>query len=325
MDHIIACDCGGTKCAFLLCALDGTVRASVTGGTGNSSFESSADIAAKIRALLLQLREESNVDPATVVAWGGVLMLDYKLVEPTVHELFPACRTFQSYGEFSVNLLASAGVEEGFVAHSGTGSFAVALQGGKTFHYGGLGSYLGDEGSGYNVGLNTFHAVKHHLVGLGPATVMTEMLMDEWEITREEGIQKTLWAIAGKCISLSSESRLRISRLTRIAARAAKAGDEVAKEVLRRAARDLRDQVRVVVETEGADPHGILTVSGGTWHCGPDMLDTFAHETCALYPGLRFVRPRLEPIAGVAASLLRDSFGITPCEEIFAKLPAWEK
>ncbi|MDO5484097.1 MAG: hypothetical protein Q4F27_04235, partial [Desulfovibrionaceae bacterium] len=47
----------GTKCAFLLCALDGTVRASVTGGTGNSSFESSADIAAKIRALLLQLRD----------------------------------------------------------------------------------------------------------------------------------------------------------------------------------------------------------------------------------------------------------------------------
>ena len=71
MDHIIACDCGGTKCAFLLCATDGTVRASVTGGTGNSSFESSEAIAAKIRALLLQLREESGVDPASVTAWGG--------------------------------------------------------------------------------------------------------------------------------------------------------------------------------------------------------------------------------------------------------------
>ena len=68
--------------------------------------------------------------------------------------------------------------------------------------------------------------------------------------------------------------------------------------------------MRVVIDTLGADPHGVLTISGGTWYCGEDMIETFARETCRRYPGLRFVRPRLQPIGGVAASLLRDCFGI---------------
>lgn len=324
MDHVLACDCGGSKCAFMLCAADGTPVASVSGGTSNSFFESAEQIAEKIRLLLCELSDRAGIDPSRVRAWGGVLMLDPALVAPAVRELFPNCSQLLSYDEYSVNMLASAGQSEGCLAHSGTGSFAHARHSGKDYHYGGLGSYLGDEGSGYHVGLATFTAVKRHLTGLGPATSLTELLFEAWEITPEGNAQDRLWQLARHCIAVNAESRLNLARLTRLTERAAREGDGVARGILTGAAEHLCEHLSVLVNM-GWQPEGVLTVSGGTWHCGPDMLEQFARQACARWPGLSFVRPRLEPIGGVALSLLRDGLGLSLTDAHFDRLPRWER
>lgn len=323
MEYVLACDCGGSKCAFLLCAADGTVAGAVTGGTANSHFEAPEAIAKKIGDLLCRLRRSCG-EPEKVVAWGGVLMVSRELIEPLVRENFPNCTRFFGYRESEVNLMASAGAEEGLLAHSGTGSFVSACRGGREYHYGGLGSYLGDEGSGYYTGLAVFDAVKRDLAGLGPATALRPMLFREWDIKPEADLGRTMWALAAPCIAVSSESRLRIAKLTYLAARAAAEGDAAATGILRRSAAAMAEQVQVLVEREGYEPRGILTVSGGTWHCGPAMLDTFFDLCLGRWPDLIPVRPRLEPIGGVALCLLRDALGLAPNEARAAQLPRWE-
>lgn len=321
MEYFLAGDCGGSKCTFMLCDTSGQVHAALTGGTGNSNFESAEAIVAKLADLLSRLREQSGVDPARVTAWGAVLMVSADLLRPEVERLFPNCRRYFPYTEAPVNLLASAGAETGFLAHSGTGSFAACFQDGVELHYGGLGSYLGDEGSGYDVGIRTFDAVKRSLVDLGPATSMTELLLRRWDIAPGEKPGDTLWRMARQCLSVTPESRRKISGLSYVAAEAAAQGDAAAVEVLHGAAYAMFEHIHALVRAYGARPEGILTLSGGTWRCGPAFRDHFVRLTTEAYPGLRYVAPAREPVAGVASAILRDAYGIPLAEQDLSHLP----
>lgn len=322
MRYFIASDCGGTKSTFMLCDLEGHVLQRETGGTANAHFENEETILQKLIALVQKLKDGSGVDPDRVEALGGVFMIGPTLpaFSEAVRGLFPNCMV-RTLNECNCNLVASTGGFEGTIAHSGTGSFGYAVQDGREFNYGGLGSYIGDEGSGYNIGIHTFMAVKNALAGLGPETVLTEMIFKEWKVDSTGRFITVVTSLASNCIAVNAESRLKIARLTRLTEQAAKQGDAVAKGILRRAAADMADHIRVLVNKEGLRPEGPLSVSGGSWRSGPDFLESFSSIMAKDYPGFQFIYPKTEPIGGCAAVLLKTHFGVVPTKAIFANLP----
>jgi len=126
----------------------------------------------------------------------------------------------------------------GILLIAGTGSVALARGAEKEplRRVGGWGSLLGDEGSGYQVGLEGLRAAIRGAEDRGPRTALTEALLQEIEIETLDGLLS--WSrVAGKS---------GIAALTPAVARIADGGDPVAEDIVSRAVRAMEDHVRTL-------------------------------------------------------------------------------
>lgn len=78
--------------------------------------------------------------------------------------------------DLEVALEAAVGEGQGVVLVAGTGSAAFGRGGGKTARAGGLGPWIGDEGSAYDIGRRAVVAVARARDLLGPVTLLSEMI-----------------------------------------------------------------------------------------------------------------------------------------------------
>lgn len=118
----------------------------------------------------------------------------------------------------------------GILVISGTGSIAWGRDTrGKTARVGGWGLLLGDEGSGYALGLAALHAVVRAHDGRGHPTVMTDAVLQATGVAAPEGL--VAWTAAA--------SKAQIGALAPIVVDAAAAADLAAKAILDGAAHEI--------------------------------------------------------------------------------------
>lgn len=72
---------------------------------------------------------------------------------------------------------------DGAVLISGTGSICLGKKGGTLYRVGGFGKVMGDEGSGYQIGLQAVKAALEEEYGYGPSTRLTPALRDFFQMT----------------------------------------------------------------------------------------------------------------------------------------------
>ncbi len=187
----------------------------------------------------------------------------------------------------------------GMYASGTSGSAVVALSGtGSDIHYvknnrvvaavGGWGALVADEGSGYWIGREALIAAIHDYELRGEKTVITKLLSDRFE----GHFGKSIFSIYE-----SSSPARSVAAMTRLVDTAARQGDEVALDILRRAARLLAQQTRTLY-TRHPDCFDLpLLVTGGSWKTYR-LFSCFEQEMDALYPGKRVQKPLFEPIVG---------------------------
>jgi len=125
----------------------------------------------------------------------------------------------------------------GVLLVAGTGSIAWARDGtGAVCRVGGWGALLGDEGSGYAVGLAGLRAVVRARDGRGPPTALSTSLSTHCGAT--SGHDLADWA--------ARSTKAGIAGLAPLVVQAADAGDVVGTEIIERAVSDLVAHVRVV-------------------------------------------------------------------------------
>ena len=171
------------------------------------------------------------------------------------------------------------GAGPGILLIAGTGSVALArAPDGSAVRAGGWGSYLGDEGSGFRIGLDALHAVVRADDGRDPPTVLREAVLEALGLERARPLVG--W--------IASASKAEVAALVPLVVRAAADGDEAARSILARAVDELVSHV------------GTVHRRAGPWPEPPDL---------ALSGGLIFTRgplrgPLVEALDGIALRLL---------------------
>jgi N-acetylglucosamine kinase-like BadF-type ATPase len=242
---ILGLDGGGTKTESRLAILDGGMRVIGRGRGGPSNLRalgperalgnldeavSAAFADAGLERCVVQSAclglagADRTSEQMQILEWAGAVRLSEQL--RIVNDAVPL-------------LSAEGGNGTGLALIAGTGSLAWGRNGdGRTARAGGWGYLLGDEGSAYALGSAGLRAVLMAADGRGKATLLTELIFEQLEISAVSGVIERVYG--------GVVPRQVIASLAPAVFVAAERGDVVAVEVIRAAAGELAGMAAAV-------------------------------------------------------------------------------
>jgi len=291
MNCIIGVDGGGTKTLALLADLDGHVIAKGVSGPSNYN---AVGFDAACGALENAINEARKDNPGAIAALclgvaGAGRQKDIDLFYNWATKKFP--NTAVKIVNDAVILLA-AGSPDGpaMALVCGTGSIVYGRTvSGELIRAGGWGYLFGDEGSGYAIGVAALRAVMQAHDGRGPATLLTELVLDRRGVNSPPELVRKIYGV--------ESPRLEVASLADLVEQAAGRGDEMAIAILEEAAHELARTVAVIYPklSNSVPP---LVITGGTILHGPYLQAAF-HRVCEnLALTFAVVRHVLEPAEG---------------------------
>lgn len=181
----------------------------------------------------------------------------------------------------------------GIIIISGTGSIAYGRnRQGLEFRAGGWGHILGDEGSGYAIGLNGLRAVCRAADGRGTLTLLTELLLHHLNLKRP--VELMDW------VKERSADKAKISSLAPLVLQAYEKGDKVAGKILKDAARELVISVRAVHRAlfKSAEKDIEVVVGGSNLRKSKTYFKLFKELAEKKIASIKVIQPKREPIYG---------------------------
>ncbi len=124
------------------------------------------------------------------------IMEEYGLVNENI--------TLLNDGELTLQLIG----EQGGILISGTGSICFTKNNGITYQTGGLGPVLGDEGSGYHIGLEALKIGLAHEYGWGSSTSLTQTLRNFFQVSSLKELIGPLYAGNIKPVTIAAAAPL---------------------------------------------------------------------------------------------------------------------
>ena len=295
---VIGVDAGGTKTLALLAAPDGTLIGRGAAGPGNyQSAGADAALAALEAAISAAVDSAGKVAGAKDFAIAALCLgmagvdrpEDRAWISTWAQRRFP---NTQLRIANDAQLVLAAGTPEntGIAVISGTGSmvYAAGAQG-ISARAGGWGYLLGDEGSGYAVGLAGMRAVVRAHDGRGPSTLLTGLLLAHFGLSDASGLVGIVYR--------SGLTRPEIARLSILVDVAAQQNDPAALEIFAQAADELALAARAAAARLSLDQPIPCALAGGGFTKGKTLLAAFGEST-------RRGGPLLEPVQLVAEPAL---------------------
>ncbi len=202
---------------------------------------------------------------------------------------------------------ATAGTP-GIVVIAGTGSMIFGRNAqGETMRAGGWGYVFGDEGGGFDLTRQALRAALRMEEGWGPVTTLRRMLLDEAGAADANDVLHRFYT--------AEFPRPRIAAFSKLVDEAAEGGDEVARELLDRAARELNNLVLAVQgQLFQSDEDLAVAYVGGVFR-SRGLLARFQELN-------RHVRP---PIYGPAAGALIEAYRAAGLSRVLSQVPDNEK
>lgn len=304
MKYYIAADGGGSKLNLIL--YDETFHlVNYVKVSGTNSFSKTPEqVVSELNEAVAQLFPFSigEIESADL----SVLRYEEELLK--ILKRHCTVKNYHSIGEGKA-ALAAAGTLYGVTAQSGTGSDAFLIQRDREHTIGGWGFVLGDEGSGYEVGMHSLRSAVYAFDGRGPKTILLDMLMEEWKITDP-------WEMVD-VVHGNQDFRKVVASVARITARAAKDNDEVAIRIYEEAGHAMAHQVLTVLSDIKGNLKGPIVTSGGTWKGYDGMFHCFAKDIHAVYPEIPITYPIFEPVIGcIIWRCIHDGMPFAEIEDI---------
>jgi glucosamine kinase len=189
-------------------------------------------------------------------------------------------------GAWASSSLASPAI----VAISGTGSNTFGVNAvGDSWRCGGWGHLLGDEGSGYWIGLAAIRAALAHRDGRGAPTAVTARVLSYFRVSAVEDVMIPVYRRFDKA---------HIAGFAEQAAECAQDGDQVALGLFGQAAADLAAQVTVVYRRLGFTAPVDVSLVGSAFKAGDIFTGPLRDELAPLLRDGDFSAPRLPPVGG---------------------------
>lgn len=297
-------DAGGTETKLWLVRSDAGQAGRATVGPGNFQDIGAQGLADRVREGLEEAARDAGLSetPPLAALMLGVAGVgrDRDAQEATagLEAAFPGT-SIQVYNDAIVALAAGTLGDPGAVVIAGTGSTAWAFQeDGGWARTGGWGYILGDEGSGYAVGLSALNRVTKASDGRERPTVLTDRILAELKLD-------DVWDLI-PFVHEGAIPKQKIAGLAPLVMAAAENGDEVAQAVVNEALNELLSLVTTVLSRAQLPPSPPLVVVGGLFK-NEVFFNRFCSELEKVQPDLVIVKPLVEPAMGACAMALRSA------------------
>ncbi|NIT89184.1 MAG: ATPase [Gemmatimonadetes bacterium] len=250
-------DGGGTRTRAAVTDLEGSLLGE---GEGPAALVDPARPAAAPEAVAEAVRTaaaEADVELPARALWAGLAGAGREAERAAAEAALAAlglARAVRVGTDVEAAYVDAFGAGPGILLVAGTGSVALGRDAsGRTARVGGWGAHLGDEGSGYWIGLRALGAVLRAEDGRGPGTVLREPLLRAMGVSEPAELVRAV-AAAGKS---------RISALAGAVADVAAGGDPVAREIVDAAVGELTDHVGVAQRRlSGEEPLSVALAGG---------------------------------------------------------------
>lgn len=308
MDIFIGIDGGGTKTEAAAIDRSGRVLSRYTGSSTNPyvvGFEHAmAELARVLDSLLAQLPDKESAFCGACLGLAGISS------EQEIHKVVSFLQTYQNergnlfpvsiITEAELALMAALGREYGVLIISGTGSNTYGIsRNGERYRAGGWGHLLGDEGSGYMIGLLTLKSVIKSHEGILPATAMTGRIVEHMGFRDITELKAHIYQ--------PSIGKTEIAGFARICIEAAAAGDAAAAAILESQAQELAETASALIKRNPELEQTDVVCTGSIFKYSALFYNTFCRVLSARYPLLTFSdsRASLTPAHGAALSALK--------------------
>jgi len=304
-DIVVGVDGGGTK---TLAAAYDRARGTLTigkGGPSNPDAVGEAQATESLEQAVLDALESDRSGGDVAAAVFAVAGTDTDALERTVDGAFDYLRAFV-VNDVVAAWGAATGCRPGVAAICGTGSniFGVGNDG-SSWRAGGWGHILGDEGSGYWLGVQGINAALAARDASGPPTALFDAAPEHFQVASVEALAAHTYA--------KPLTKGELASFARIVAERGADGDEVAAALLARAGTLLAAHAQAVIAHTGlADGDFLLGKVGSTWKAGALLNDAFDDAVRRTAPEARFELVETPPVhgalllAGRAAGFWRD-------------------
>lgn len=234
-------DGGGTRTRALLLALDGSRVGRAEGPASLVRPGRPAEAARVAADLVRRAAEAEGVALPLPALWAGLAgagqsglrgQLEGFLHEERIADLVRVGTDVEAAFHDAF------GGGPGIIVVAGTGSVVLGeAEDGRRMQVGGWGGVMGDEGSGYHIGLAALRAVARAADGRTRPTGLNDAFLDLLGLSQPRALAG--WA--------ESATKARIAALAPHVVRTAQAGDDAARKVVRHALAALGDQLTVAI------------------------------------------------------------------------------
>jgi N-acetylglucosamine kinase-like BadF-type ATPase len=212
------------------------------------------------------------------------------LVKEEVQTVVPDLERIHVIPDYVGNWAAATAGEPAIMVLSGGGAVAYGRNAsGSSARAGGWGHLLGDEGSGYWIGLEAIKMVFRDRDGMAPKTALESELMQRFEVTLARDLMNKMYA--------GEISEPEISGLVPLIASLAQRGDETSMYIVEQAAAHLTELAVVLLGQLGELP---VYLSGGVWSV-PAMDEHFRRFLSQAGHDVKVSRGKGEPWEGIFA------------------------
>jgi N-acetylglucosamine kinase-like BadF-type ATPase len=254
------------------------------------------------RAVNIALVEAGMAIRQVEYAYCGIAGADHPAHRQRVID---SLRIFFPRGNFIVDndariaLTGAIGFGSGIVIISGTGSVAFGRnESGQEARAGGWGPTIGDEGSGYAIARDGLSAIVRAHDGRGRATKMTELLCYDYDMCSPEDLPRFVYATTTHADDIARYGKLVIE--------SARLGDEVAREILERAGRELAECVLAVARRLSLTTIKFpVAYVGGVFNAEDVLLGPMRGVVQKQAPQAALNPPQHTPVEGAAMMAIR--------------------
>jgi N-acetylglucosamine kinase-like BadF-type ATPase len=300
--YVMGVDGGATKTLAAVLDVDSK---ELYVGRGGPSNEDAVGAEAAVRALLAAADEA--IDAAGIDA-GDLCAAVLAIAGTDMTTTAENVRKARTHAWIVVNDVVGAwatatGGGPGVAAIAGTGSnvFGVGGEGAelRAWRAGGWGHVLGDEGSGYWLGVQSLKAALRHREASGPPTALSDAA------TAFFG-EPTVEAVA-QCVYAKPLTKGEIAAFAIETAKLAEQGDAVARELYEWGARELGQQIAAVIRQTGlADtpagggppPEFPVGLIGSAYKAGRVYVEPLTRVIHECAPGARVATVEMAPVGG---------------------------
>lgn len=318
MVTVIGVDGGASKTHALVVDGAGNVLGFGAAGCGNHQLRglkaAVGEVEKAVSGALAKLESQPlSVEAACFCLAGADLEEDYALLRPAMQGLNLAQRVTVKNDTMAVmrsGLTRSWGV--GVICGAGFNAAGRSMDGSEQI-LSALGAISGDWGGGFTLSVEMIRLIMRAWDGRGKPTLLTGMVLDALKLNSVEELLRALYHS-----KIPYRKRL---GLVPLIFEAAEAGDEPSRGLVIQMAEEVALSANTFIRRCNLEGTDVEIVLGGSVFKGKGslLLDTIKTSIQAVYPKVKIIRPRFEPVVG-AALLALDDLGIKVDKDVYARL-----